>query len=217
MRGTYIWALSLLAWSASPAAIFRGTVTDRDGAPVGDAAIVLVPTDGSSPAAGRQQAAPRVMDQVGQQFDPHVLVIGKGDQVAFPNSDTVAHQVYSFSPVKRFSLGLYRGLPYAPVEFDEPGLIVLGCNIHDSMVAYIFVAESQYFGKSNDRGEVEVSGVPAGTYAVKAWTPRFKEQEPRLLQQFTLKADETAAVELKLDGALAPKRTAPAKHGKLRY
>jgi plastocyanin len=217
MRRTCLWAFSLLAWSASHAAIFRGTVTDREGAPVVDTAVVLVPMEGSGGTAARPQSTPRLMDQVGQQFDPYVLVIGKGEQVAFPNSDTVAHQVYSFSPVKRFSLGLYRGLPYAPVAFDEPGLVVVGCNIHDSMVAYIFVAESPYFGKSNERGEVEIPGAPAGTYAVKAWSPRFKEREPRLLQQVTLKGDETAEIALKLDSALLPPRTATGKPGKLRY
>lgn len=217
MRSTYIWTLPLLAWSSAQAAVFHGAVTDREGAPVVDTVVVLVPANASNTPATLPQATPRVMDQVGQQFDPYVLVIGKGDQVAFPNSDTVAHQVYSFSPAKRFSLGLYRGLPYAPVVFDEPGLVVVGCNIHDSMLAYIYVAESPYFGKSNERGEIQVSSIPAGTYTIKAWSPRFKEREPLMLQQVTLNSEETVEVAVKLDRALSPPRAATHKHGKLRY
>jgi plastocyanin len=217
MRFSGIATVALLAWSSGQAAALHALITDRDRAPMADTVLMLVPTDASRDAAAAPQAAPEVMDQVKLQFNPQVMVVGKGGQVAFPNSDTVAHQVYSFSTPKRFSLGLYRGLPYAPVVFDQPGLVVLGCNIHDFMLGYVYVAESPYFGKSNERGEVHVADIPAGTYALKAWGPRFKEQEAQVLQQVTLRGDETLDVTLKLDRMLSPLRNPAAKPGKLRY
>ena len=70
----------------------------------------------------------------------------------FPNNDTVSHQVYSFSAAKRFQLPLYKGEVHPPVTFDRPGLVVLGCNIHDVMVGYIYVTDAPYFGKTDREG-----------------------------------------------------------------
>ena len=209
-------AVALAFFAPLRAAELACKITDTKNAPVADAIVSLVPLDAPPPTLA-PPSEPVLISQQGEEFQTFVTPITVGTMVTFPNADKVSHQVYSQSPAKKFAFPLYKPGAMPTVTFDRPGVIALGCNIHDSMVAYIYVAESQFFGKSNDRGEVEVSGVPAGTYTVKAWTPRFKEQEPRVLQQVTLKGDETAAVELKLDGALTPPRTAPAKHGKLRY
>ena len=72
--------------------------------------------------------------------------------ISFPNSDTVRHQVYSFSPVKRLELPLYRGKPFAPQAFDVAGVVTIGCNIHDSMRAYVYVVDAQYFGRTDATG-----------------------------------------------------------------
>jgi len=106
-------------------------------------------------------------------FVPGVLVVRTGTAVIFPNSDSVAHQVYSFSPVKRFELGLYRGHPHQPVVFDRPGVVVLGCNIHDNMLGYIFVTEAEYFGKSDRRGTWLQDALPAAEYEVAVWSARL--------------------------------------------
>jgi hypothetical protein len=67
----------------------------------------------------------------------------------------VSHQVYSFSPARRFQLPLYKGEAHSPVAFDTAGLVVLGCNIHDDMVGYIFVADSPYFARTDADGNAE--------------------------------------------------------------
>ena len=89
-----------------------------------------------------------VVDQVDKEFTPKVNAILVGTSVIFPNHDNVRHQVYSFSPAKRFELPLYAGVPAQPVVFDTPGVVVLGCNIHDWMVGYVYVSESPYFAKT---------------------------------------------------------------------
>ena len=77
-----------------------------------------------------------------------------GTSVAFPNSDNIRHHVYSFSLAKRFELRLYQGTQSAPVVFDSPGVVVLGCNIHDWMVGYIYVTDDSRFAVSDEHGRV---------------------------------------------------------------
>jgi hypothetical protein len=114
------------------------------------------------------------MDQINRTFVPDVLVVPVGSTVAFPNSDSVSHQIYSFSPAHRFQLPLYRGKPYPPVNFDEPGVVTLGCNIHDSMLAYVLVTDAPYFGRTDAAGSWSLE-LPHGTYQVTLWHPRMQE------------------------------------------
>lgn len=93
-----------------------------------------------------------IMDQVDKLFKPDVLVIHQGDFVDFPNSDNIRHHVYSFSSVNPFELKLYSGRPEAPLQFNNAGVAVLGCNIHDSMVGYIYIASSKHVLMTNEQG-----------------------------------------------------------------
>ena len=93
------------------------------------------------------------MDQVNLAFAPDVLVIPVHSTVQFPNSDAISHQVYSFSSARHFQLPLYRGKPYPPVQFDQPGVVTLGCNIHDNMIAYMLVTDAPFFGRTDALGK----------------------------------------------------------------
>ncbi len=123
---------------ASPvfAASVSFVVAKQDGKPLAGAVLTVEPESGKLPPPAPQKA---VVDQVELTFVPDVTVIPVGSSVSFPNSDQVSHQVYSFSPTRRFQLPLYRGQPHAPVVFDQPGIVTLGCNIHDNMAAFIVV------------------------------------------------------------------------------
>ncbi|MBS0421572.1 MAG: methylamine utilization protein [Proteobacteria bacterium] len=140
-----------------------------------------------------------VMDQINRTFVPDLLVIPVGSTVAFPNSDSVSHQIYSFSPARRFQLPLYHGKPYPPVSFDQAGLVTLGCNIHDSMVAYVVVTDAAYFGRTDATGSWSVEAPPA-TYKVSVWQPRM---EGTLEKEVTV-AGERAELTIRLNRALKP-------------
>ena len=150
-------------------------VVDAQGKPVADAVVVAVPSDGSV----RLPAKPRdnVVDQVDKQFVPKVQAVLVGTPVTFPNNDNVRHQVYSFSPAKRFELPLYAGVPAQPIVFDKPGVVVLGCNIHDWMVGYIYVSESPYFAKTGKDGRAVLADLPARSYVVRVWHPQSDVSE----------------------------------------
>lgn len=193
--------LASVLWCATAgAATLEVTVHDREGQPIPD----IVITAAAATDRPRAQLPLGVMDQIDQQFVPDVLVVQVGTSVVFPNSDTVAHQVYSFSPPKRFALGLYRGRPHPPVVFDQPGLVVLGCNIHDQMIGYILVTETSHFGKTDARGRLQLANLLAASMRITAWHPRFAADETGLEHTLTLSETQTAAHAFKLTRALLP-------------
>ena len=100
-----------------------------------------------------------------KHFVPRVSVVRTGTAITFPNSDHIRHQVYSFSPAKAFTLKLYAGSPKTPVMFDHPGLVVLGCNIHDNMVAFMGVVDSPYFAKTDGLGNCHRRAFPPAAIA----------------------------------------------------
>jgi plastocyanin len=160
--------LAILCAPAVHATPVTVTVATSSGDPAVDAIVVLDPLDPAAPGA----AATVVIDQVNKRFVPHVNVVRTGTSVTFPNSDHIRHQVYSFSSAKTFSLKLYAGSPQVDVVFDKPGLVVLGCNIHDTMVAFVGVVDSPYFGKITQTGAVTLD-LPAGRYRMRIWHPNL--------------------------------------------
>jgi plastocyanin len=169
-----------LVMPAAMAAPLHLSFVGVDGRGLGGTVITLRSTDNSRPVARPLAAA--VLDQIDRQFVPNVLVIPVGSQVVFPNSDSVNHQVYSFSPAKKFQLPLYRGKAYPPVLFDREGVITLGCNIHDQMRAYVYVVEAQYFGRTDAGGTWSAGDVEPGEYQVEIWHPMSRVQKPVLEQ-----------------------------------
>jgi hypothetical protein len=117
---------------------------------------------------------PYRMAQQNMQFDPFVLIVPVGADVAFPNLDTVRHHVYSFSAAKTFELKLFGRDETRVVHFDKTGVVDLGCNIHDSMIAYIVVVDTPYAAQTNAAGEAVVRGAPAGTRSVRVWHPYMR-------------------------------------------
>lgn len=125
-------------------------VVDQNGKPVKNAVVSFVTQNTESEIA----LPTAIMDQVNQQFSPQVLVIQKGQFVAFPNSDEIRHHVYSFSAINPFEIKLYKGSHEAPIQYINAGVGVLGCNIHDNMVGYIYVADNEIAKVTSSEGEV---------------------------------------------------------------
>jgi plastocyanin len=196
-------ALALLALTgAEPlrAATLVINVQTPDGHGLAGAVVIVRPLD-----APPRRPAPvhAVMDQVNRDFAPDLLVIPVGSTVAFPNSDSVSHQIYSFSAAKRFQLPLYRGKPYPPVQFDQTGVITLGCNIHDDMLAYLLVTDAPYFGRTDAQGAWSAE-VPRGRYQVSIWHPRLRESEADLERELTVGDADRADLQLRLLKSLQP-------------
>jgi plastocyanin len=182
-------ALSL-ASVAPPAKAGDLTVTVTSaGRPVADAVVMAYPASGARPA--RPTGAYR-MAQQGMQFEPFVLIAPLGAEVSFPNFDKVRHHVYSFSPVKPFELKLY-GRGEAPkVRFDKPGVVAIGCNIHDDMAAFIRVVDTAFAVKTSTTGSATLGDLPPGPVRVVVWHPYMRTAGGEMRASATAPAHGTA-------------------------
>jgi plastocyanin len=165
---------ALLTWPTIAAgAMVTATVVDQDGVPVADAVIALFPDAAAPPPPAMRLATQKIIDQRNETFIPLVTIVPKGGQIVFANNDTTKHQVYSFSAIKQFEITLPQGAKSAPFVFDKPGVAALGCNIHDHMIAYVYVAESPWTAITGKDGHVTISEVPDGAYEARLWHPRL--------------------------------------------
>jgi plastocyanin len=187
-------AVFLLLAAARPgaaAATLIVEVRDVKGAAVRDAVVYAVPRGKRPPPPSRRA----VLDQKNRMFVPHILPIQTGTAVTFPNSDNVRHQVYSFSPTKRFQLPLYAGTPATPILFDKPGVVTVGCNIHDQMSAYLVVVDTPYFALT-EGGRAALPGLPEGAYDVRVWYAGMRN-EP-LPQPVSIDGDEQRSLTFRI-------------------
>jgi plastocyanin len=115
---------------------------------------------------------PVIMDQVNKRFVPDLILIQQGQSIVFPNSDNIRHHVYSFSKAKTFELKLYAGEPKKPIKFETNGVVIVGCNIHDSMIGSIYVTK-QTAMMTDDKGKVRLDFDPM-IDKVSIWHPLQK-------------------------------------------
>ncbi len=126
-------------------------------------------------------------------FVPALLPIRVGTSVEFPNLDDTYHNIFSYSPAKRFDLGRYRAeeRPIPVQVFDKPGLVTLRCDIHEHMRVLILVLNTPYFVMTDTDGHFRLSGLPAGRYTLKAWidSKTTREKAIELKNGQTLRVD----------------------------
>jgi len=139
---------------------------------VRDAIVTLYP-------AGQGARAPRgggrfTVSQKNLQFHPYLTIVPVGSDVSFPNLDPTKHHVYSFSPPKRFELKLFAKDQSRTVRFDKPGVIALGCNIHDAMSAFIFVTNTAWTARTDARGIASFPDAPNASGRLAVWHPYLR-------------------------------------------
>ncbi|MRW84653.1 methylamine utilization protein [Pseudoduganella sp. FT26W] len=161
-----VFCLSLFSAASAGASGIAVQVQDATGKVLPDT-VVYVELEGGASPAGKPATAQ--IEQKGLKFLPLVTVVQTGATINFPNNDKVRHHIYSFSPAHKFDQKLYSGQAASPQVFDKAGTVVLGCNIHDKMIAYVKVVDTPYFAKTDGSGAVRIELPAAGKYVVKAW------------------------------------------------
>ncbi|MCY7339916.1 MAG: methylamine utilization protein [Sphingomonas bacterium] len=186
-----IYALALTL-PAAPAA--AGTlvvrVVDAAGRPVDDAVVTIDPA-GRAPQPSRGPGPYRI-EQRNRMFHPFVSVVPVGAIVSFPNFDATRHQVYSFSPAKRFELKLFARDQSRSIRFDKAGIVAIGCNIHDQMSAFLFVT-SNGWAQRTERGTVTFRDAPSGASKITVWHPYLRT--PTLTVSRTMRLGEANRTE----------------------
>lgn len=182
-------AAGLIAATPVLAGDLTVTVRDGAGAPVRNAVVWVNVAGAPAPKA----SGPLFVAQQNVQFDPYVLVVPVGAEVAFPNKDKVRHHVYSFSPPKRFELKLYGKEEARTVTFDKPGTIALGCNIHDQMSGFIKVVDTPFAAKTGADGSVTLRGLPAAASAsMRVWHPQLRAPGGEMEKKVALPAGNSS-------------------------
>jgi plastocyanin len=177
------WLIAVaLAGAPAPltAAPLMVRVTDASGKPVRDAVVTLYPAGN---AARPARATGRfVISQRNLQFHPFITIVPVGADVSFPNLDPTKHHVYSFSAAKKFELKLFARDQSRTVHFDKPGVVALGCNIHDQMSAFIVVTDSAWTARTNAQGLVSFGDAPNAPARVVVWHPYLRAPGGELQQ-----------------------------------
>lgn len=189
--------LGLWTSAAAHAAELRITLQDAESStPLEDAVVeVLLPAQLQEMHLTTADAS---VDQQQKEFVANVTLLTRGSRANFPNSDDILHHVYSFSPPKVFELPLYgsgQNVDYYQL-FDQPGIVELGCNIHDWMLGYVYVAETNLAVKTDATGQAVISNIPAGEYQVRIWHPRGEVDGPGMTQQIVFSDSEPARLQM---------------------
>jgi plastocyanin len=149
------------------------TVVDGSGHPMPNAVVALVPNEASRmPAPQTALRATEIIDQKNEMFMPLVTVVPVGGAVVFTNSDHTMHHVYSFAPIRQFEFVLNQGEKSDAVHFDHAGIAAIGCNIHDQMIAYVYVTASPWTAITGPSGIAHFE-LPAGAYRTSLWHPEI--------------------------------------------
>jgi plastocyanin len=191
---------SVLASPVAHAADLSINVHDLGDQPLLDAVVFAQPV-GATPAPSHELAHAKI-DQVNKEFVPFVTVVRTNTEITFPNSDNIRHSIYSFSDPKPFTTKLYSGKQAPPVVFDKPGLVVLGCNIHDTMAAWVMIVDTPYFAKTAAGGTAVLKGLEPGDYRVSVWYPGPVFQPTT--SEVRIGTDSSAHLEVKVDSANSP-------------
>lgn len=177
------------------------TVLDKDKKPLSNIVVEFISKD--TPIDTSTLAKTATMNQIDQQFVPHILAVNKGTEVQFPDTDNVLHHVYSFSEAKTFEVAIYKEDIKRHITFDKAGIVELGCNIHDWMLGYLYVANSPIFAQTSSSGQAVFSDVPMGSYQVKVWHPRLDTRD--IQSEHTIKIEpESQRVEIALTHPILP-------------
>ncbi|HEY1124792.1 MAG TPA: methylamine utilization protein [Sphingobium sp.] len=165
-------------------------MTGSDGKPVADAVVSLDPASGQAPAP-RMQGKYEVT-QKDTMFHPFVTVVPIGATVSFPNLDPFRHHVYSFSPTKRFELKLFAKDQTRSITFDKAGIVAVGCNIHDSMSAFIYVTDSVWTVRTDASGNAVIRDVPAQAMKLTVWHPYLSAPGNQIAEMLPASAADRA-------------------------
>ena len=197
MRNLLLSLIALAIATPAMAGDLSVTIKDAAGQPVTDAVVTLHPA--ASDRGPSKFPWPYTMTQQDIAFHPFVLIVPVGATVSFPNKDKVRHHVYSFSPAKRFQLKLYGEDETRTIVFDKAGVVALGCNIHDRMMAFIDVVDTPWAAKSV-AGKAVIVDAPAGAAVLTIWHPFLKGAAAPISKTIVLSArggEETVTLDLR--------------------
>ena len=148
---------------------------------------VVIYLSGTAATDLQWQGGQPALNQINQNFEPHVLGVPVGTSVEFPNRDMILHNVFSYSKTKRFDLGYFGKDKSKSVVFDKPGLVKVFCDIHSNMSAFILVVDTPLVVQPSENGTYQLPNIPDGRYTLTTWHPTRGESS----RDITIQGDTT--------------------------
>jgi len=165
--------LAMCTASAAAGAVLDVAIGNTRGLAVADAVVTVAPLR-TEDSANEPPPREHVIDQKNETFIPYIEVFRPGDTVVFHNSDHTRHHAYSFAPARQFEFVLTPGQSSAPLRLEHAGAIAVGCNIHDHMITYLYVADAPWVERTGADGKALLGGLPPGDYDVSVWHPQLR-------------------------------------------
>jgi cytochrome c2/plastocyanin len=127
--------------------------------------VTLTVPGASAPAPVDKHA----LDQAKCRFEPHVSVVPVGTTLSFTNSDTVSHNIHTYS-IKNDGQNktIAAGGSY-DMKVDKAEAITIGCDIHPWMKSYAVVTDATHWAVTDADGKFSFVGVPPGEYRLQFW------------------------------------------------
>jgi plastocyanin len=188
-----------------------GTIAGGGSPGPGGAVVWLKRANGETPRPA--PAKGKVVSQRGKAFVPHVIAVPVGTTVDFRNDDAIYHNVFSLTKPNDFDTGLYKQGGSYQQTFKRPGAVQLLCNIHSSMIGYVYVVDSPWYTQADGAGAFTIRGVPPGEYEVEVW---HEGASKTTRQRLSVGADGVRGLELRVGGDRRPPAFVPDKSGKPR-
>src|SRR5450432_165807 len=199
------------ALPVNPTVTVSGTVSGGGALGPGGAVILLKRANGETPRP--TPAHGKTISQRGKTFVPRVLVVPVGSKVAFRNDDAIFHNIFSLTKPNEFDTGLYKqGASYTQT-FKHPGVVQLLCNIHASMLGFVYVVDSPYYAQADGTGAFTIKGVPPGEYEIEVWHENASQPT---VEHLTVGPGGSRGVALRIGGDKRPPQFLPDKSGKPR-
>ena len=195
---------------AQPVAV-SGTIAGGGTPGPGGAVVWLKRASGETPRPA--PARGKVISQMGKAFVPHVLAVPVGTKINFRNDDAIYHNVFSLTKPNDFDTGLYKQGGTYEQTFKKPGPVQLLCNIHSSMIGYVYVVDSPYYTQADASGAFTIKGVPPGEYDLEVW---HEGSSKTTKERVTVGADGVRGLSLRVGGDRRPPAFVPDKSGKPR-
>lgn len=188
-----IYVISIALSASLSAAELSIRIVENNAHPVHDTVVELIGTD-IEPALVTHLA----ISQVDKEYIPELSIIPRGSNVTFLNKDPFKHHVYSVSKGNDFDLPLYEGEPAEQITFNTPGVVKMGCNIHDWMLAFAYISQSERVETTDASGLVVFKDLAPGQYQLNVWNPRLRNNKKVISQSISIQDDQNISKEVKL-------------------
>jgi len=143
--------------------------------------VVVYLKDGAK-FGGDVPTASAMLNQVGCLYEPHVLLVRVGQEIAVTNHDGFLHNAHALSKLQpefskpQLAKGEKQIIPAALV----PETYKIRCDVHPWMISWAVVLDHPFAAITDNNGAFSISGLQDGRYTLVAWQEKLGTREAEI-------------------------------------